>query len=169
MTGNPSLKTISESEIESLIAELNHLRATTLVLLGPSYNVPASPDQWPETWQTAQALYQLNQVVPGLAAKIGTLSNVLSLDLSCNKIGDEGAASLAALTQLRSLSLKYNDISSTGAARLATLANLQSLDLQSNYIGDDGIKSLSSLTRLTSLNIWGNSVSAKGAEYLASF
>ena len=169
MTGNPSLKTISESEIESLIAELNHQRATTIVLLGPSYNVPASPDQWPETWQTAQALYQLNQVVPGLAAKIGTLSNVLSLDLSCNKIGDEGAASLAALTQLRSLSLKYNDISSTGAARLATLANLQSLDLQSNYIGDDGIKSLSSLTRLTSLNIWGNSVSAKGAEYLASF
>ena len=168
MTGNPSLKTISESEIESLIAELNHLRVTTLVLLGPSYNVPASPDQWPETWQTAQALYQLNQVVPGLAAKIATLSNVLSLDLSCNKIGDEGAASLAALTQLRSLSLKYNDISSTGAARLATLANLQSLDLQSNYIGDDGIKSLSSIARLTSLNIWGNRVSAKGAEYLAS-
>jgi internalin A len=169
MNDNPPLKPISESELESLISDLKDSRTTGLVLVGPTYNIPASPDQWPEPWQTAHAVYQLNKAVPGLAERIATLTNILSLDLSCNNIGDEGATSLATLTQLKSLSLKHSNISSAGATHLANLVNLELLDLQSNYIGDDGIKSLSPLTRLAKLNLWGNRLSAKGAEYLAQF
>lgn len=169
MNGSPFLETISESEVDSLIRELHKQGGTALVLLGPSYNVPPSPHLWPETWRTAHAVYQLNRVYPGLAARVATLRNLHLLDLSCNEIGDEGAESLATLTQLITLSLKHNNISSTGAAHLARLISLQSLDLQSNWIGDDGIQSLSPLVRLTSLNLWGNRLTSTGAGYLTSF
>ena len=169
MNGSPPLKTVSESEVDSLIRELHEQGVTDLVLLGPSYNIPSSPHLWPETWRTAHAVYQLNRVFPGLAAKVATLSNLHLLDLSCNEIGDEGTESLATLTQLITLSLKYNNISSTGAAHLARLISLQSLDLQSNWIRDDGIQSLSPLVRLTSLNLWGNRLTSTGAGYLTSF
>jgi internalin A len=170
MNDTPPLQSISESELESLISDHKDSKITTLVLVGPTYNnIPASPNKWPESWQTPQAVYRLREGVPALAERIATLTNILSLDLSCNDIGDEGAARLATLTQLKSLSLKYSNISSTGATHLASLVNLEQLDLQSNYIGDDGVRSLKPLTRLTNLNLWGNRLSAKGAECLAQF
>ena len=69
------------------------------------------------------------------------------------RIGDEGVAELASLTNLERLSLEKTRISDEGLANLKPLVNLVSLDLSSNEITDEGLKNLSALTKLEELNV----------------
>ena len=73
------------------------------------------------------------------------------INLSCNSIGDAGAASLSAalpgFAALQTLVLGGNSIGATGAASLSTAlpgcATLQTLHLGDNNIGAEGASSLS--------------------------
>ncbi|KAL1504242.1 hypothetical protein AB1Y20_010651 [Prymnesium parvum] len=88
-----------------------------------------------------------------------------SLDLSGNRIGDEGtnevAAALTTNTTLTSLRLSGNDIGAEGlrevAAALKTNTTLTSLDLSGNGIGAEGARevaaALKTNTTLTSLDL----------------
>ena len=61
---------------------------------------------------------------------------------------------LAGLTNLTSLSLRYNDI--TDISSLSALTNLTSLNLEDNDITD--LSPLAGLTNLTWLNLWDNRI-----------
>ena len=88
---------------------------------------------------------------------LNDFSSLTSLNLGFNRIGPEGAASLANspnLASLTSLNLDCNLIGDEGAASLANsanLASLTSLDLKYNQIGDEGAARLANSTNLTSL------------------
>jgi len=75
MTAAPQLHRLSEARLDGLIAELRRQETKELVLLGP---------------------------VEGLAERLVPLTQLTSLNLRGNKIGDAGAAGLVALTQLTS-------------------------------------------------------------------
>ncbi|WP_353273599.1 leucine-rich repeat domain-containing protein [Wolbachia endosymbiont (group A) of Agelastica alni] len=102
------------------------------------------------------------------------ITNLTSLDLRDNNIGDEGAKELANgnLTNLTSLDLSFNRIGDKGAKELANgnLTNLTSLDLTGNNIGDEGAKELANgnLTNLTSLGLSLNRIGNKGAKELTN-
>ncbi|MEN8236243.1 MAG: hypothetical protein ABFQ95_01645 [Pseudomonadota bacterium] len=100
------------------------------------------------------------------AKALALLNNLTSLDLYGNKIGDTGAKALALLNNLTSLDLRSNKIGDTGAKALTLLTNLTSLNLWSNEIGDEGAKALTLLTNLTSLNLWSNEIGYEGAKAL---
>ena len=76
-------------------------------------------------------------------------TNLQSLNLSYNKIGNEGAAALASnisWNKLQLLHLASNEIASEGAAALAAnkfWTNLKDLDLSYNEIGNEGVFALS--------------------------
>ncbi|MEO1274842.1 MAG: COR domain-containing protein, partial [Pseudomonadota bacterium] len=82
-------------------------------------------------------------------------------------IGAAGAAHLAGLTALTTLTLAYNEIGAAGAAHLAGLTALTELDLADNGIGDAGAAHLAGLTALTTLNLSRNGIGAAGAAHLA--
>ncbi len=65
---------------------------------------------------------------------------------------------MSSLTNLTSLNLSFNQIGDEGARALSLLTNLTSLDLQYNQIGDEGARALSSLTNLTLLDLSGCSL-----------
>ncbi|WP_458694884.1 TomO hydrophobic C-terminal domain-containing protein, partial [Wolbachia endosymbiont of Laodelphax striatellus] len=98
------------------------------------------------------------------------LTNLTSLTLSINNIGEEGAKALANgnLTNLTSLRLYKSNIGEEGAKALANgnLTNLTSLTLSINNIGDEGAKALANgnLTNLTSLTLWDKNVGEEGAK-----
>ena len=106
-------------------------------------------------------------------------SNVTSLDLGSNLIGDVGASSLSqvltANSSLTILDLGWNIIGDAGASSLsqALTANssLTSLDLRGNCIGIPGASSLSQAltanSSLTSLNLRGNGIGIIGAFFLS--
>jgi hypothetical protein len=99
-----------------------------------------------------------------------TLTNLTSLDLWGNKIGEGGAQAIAkTLTNLTSLDLWNNKIGEGGARALAqTLTNLTSLYLAGNEIGEEGACAIAkTLTNLTSLNLYNNSIREEGACALA--
>ncbi|WP_264711384.1 leucine-rich repeat domain-containing protein [Wolbachia endosymbiont (group A) of Andrena haemorrhoa] len=85
--------------------------------------------------------------------KLAQLKNLTSLDLSGNKIDDEGAKELAKLANLTSLDLSSNKIGYEGVKELAQLKNLTSLNLSGNKIGSEGVKELTKLANLTSLSL----------------
>uniref|UniRef100_A0A0G4HKE0 Uncharacterized protein n=1 Tax=Chromera velia CCMP2878 TaxID=1169474 RepID=A0A0G4HKE0_9ALVE len=109
-----------------------------------------------------------------------------TLNLSTNKIGDEGAKALAealrarALPSLQSLNLSTNKIGDEGVKALAkvlkqtTLPFLQSLDLSDNEIGAEGAKFLAEALKvetfpsLQSLELEHNRIRAEGATALAA-
>ena len=73
------------------------------------------------------------------------LPELKSLNLSNNRIGDEGAKAIAATVspQLTSLYLDDNSIGAEGAKAIAEhLPQLTSLDLGRNSIGDEGAKAI---------------------------
>ena len=174
MTAAPQLKRLSETDLDGLIAELRRQGTTELVLLGPNVDLPASVDQWPRELRGKLRIYQLLDPVEGLAERLVPLTQLTSLNLRGNKIGDAGAASLAAFTQLTSLGLWNNGIGDEGAAALAALTQLTSLDLGENKIGDAGAAALAALTQLTSLDLGGdgfnesNAIGDEGAASLAA-
>ena len=84
------------------------------------------------------------------------LAAFLSLNLTDNDIGDEGARLLAGNTTIKSPNLTDNNIGDEGAKALAANTTFTSLDLieqyvdgASNQIGEDGIKTLSQSSNLS--------------------
>ena len=102
MMAAPQLQRLSEADLDGLIAELRRQGTRELVLLGPNVDLPASVDQWPQELRDKLRIYQFLEPVEDLAERLGALTQLTSLNLRGNKIGDAGAASLAALTQLTS-------------------------------------------------------------------
>jgi internalin A len=109
-----------------------------------------------------------NRISDDGARALAALTGLTSLDLRLNGIGADGARALAALTGLTSLDLRLNRIGADGARALAALTGLTSLDLRQNEISDDGARALAALTNLTSLYLSGNGISADGARALAA-
>jgi hypothetical protein len=167
MSANPQLRRLSERDLDALIADLKQRRATELILLGPATDVPSVLEQWPEAWRSIPVVYQLSEVIPDLAIRLASLTDLRLLDLSYNVIKDSGAASLAKLINITHLNLAGNALSSAGAASLAVLPDITSLSLERNWIGDSGACSLAALTKITSLNLADTWITDKGAACLA--
>ena len=69
---------------------------------------------------------------------------VLRLELTDGRVGDEGVAAVAELSDLRELRLARNDISARGVAALGggRLCDLVGLDLSDNYLATEGAEAL---------------------------
>ena len=168
MTATPQLQRLLEADLDGLIAELRRQGTKELVLLGPNVDLPESVDQWPRELRDKPRIYQLLEPVEGLTERLGSLTQLTSLNLVGNEIGAEGAASLAALTQLTSLDLESNQIGDAGAAALAALTQLTSLNMARNQIGAEGAAALAALTQLTRLDLRINQIGAEGTAALAA-
>ena len=168
MTTTPRLQRISEADLDGLIAELRRQGTRELVLLGPGIRLSDSVNQWRRELRAKPRVYQLIEPVKALAGRLAELTQLTSLNMGYNEIGDEGAAALAPLTQLTSLDLVGNDIGAKGAVALAVLSQLTSLDLGHNKIGAEGAAALAALTQLTTLNLGYNEIGDKGASSLAA-
>ena len=84
-------------------------------------------------------------------------ADVRELDLSHNRLRDEGAVLLAAadvLRGLRVLKLAANDVTDDGLRALAAsphLSRLAALDVSNNPVGDDGVRAIVESRHLTAL------------------
>src|SRR5262249_44032142 len=105
-----------------------------LTLLDP-HEWASQPDRVPEAHT-----FHLREALGTRISKLALLTELTSLNLRANPIGDDGARALAALTGLTSLDLSGNQIGADGARALAALTGLTSLDLSGNQIGDDGAR-----------------------------
>jgi uncharacterized protein (TIGR02996 family) len=117
--------------------------------------------------------------VPGGLAlvELPLLGRLTRLDLSCNDIGAEGMAALAArrdLGRLRVLDLSMNNFHDEGAAALAScrsLKGLTTLNLSRNRIGPAGAAALArwrGLSTVITLSLFGNPLGAEGVAALAA-
>jgi len=104
------------------------------------------------------------------------LSNLVSLSLTDNGIGDVGITSLASssnFSQLQTLSLSHNKISFKGVNSLSCsphLSKLTNLSLNDNEIGWEGAKSLSTsgnVKHLKKLMLNGCKIGNKGLKYIS--
>jgi hypothetical protein len=111
---------------------------------------------------------EFNEIGDAGAVSLAAHTQLTSLNLGNNRIGDSGAASVAALIQLTSLNLENNRIGDSGAESLAALTQLTSLNLGNNWIGDSGAASVAALIQLTSLNLRNNRIGDSGAASLAA-
>jgi len=111
----------------------------------------------------------------GLEALLEAEWPLMTLSVSRNKLGDDGARAIAAATHLSGLTeLSAGDIGMgpAGAAALLAapqLARLQTLVLIDNPMGDAGAIALAEathLTRLWQLNLWGCQIGDEGAAAL---
>jgi uncharacterized protein (TIGR02996 family) len=136
-----------------------------------------APALAPEAFAWVESLELDGLQVPQVRrlAALPWLSQVATLVLECNRIGDAGVEALTAsphLGNLRGLFLRSNDVGDIGAAALAcapSLTNLAVLSLVNNRITDAGAQALADsphLTRLSSLNVDGNDFGPAGARAL---
>ena len=99
------------------------------------------------------------------AVRCGALTRCAALQLSCNKLGDAGVTTLAALLadgglpRLDYLGLYRNDVGDAGCVALArSLAHrsvddcLSALLLNSNLVGDEGLLALAAAARTGALS-----------------
>ena len=119
------------------------------------------------------ALEPVDQPV-GFALVRGVLSQLSSLDLSMNEIGDAGVEAVAnGSLSLKSLYLLGCQIGPAGAKTLAKakpLANLEVLALSGNNLGDAGAQALAkstALRNLHTLDLCANGIGDSGALALA--
>jgi hypothetical protein len=92
---------------------------------------------------------------------------VVEVDLSKGKFKDGDLKELAALEELRVLSLRGTTVSNKGLKELAGLTKLERLDLGFTTIGDEGLKELAPLTKLRYLDLYTTKVTDKGMKELA--
>jgi internalin A len=169
MTKNANiLRRICPDEIDDVLSRVLAEGHSELVLLGPGVRLPQSPDDWPDELKDKQSIFHLAEFIDDLHDKLFVLTQLRSLDLRGNKIGEAGAKAIASLTQLRSLNLGDNNLGEAGAKAIASLTQLTSLDLSDNKIGDAGAKAIASLTQLTSLALSNNSIGDAGVKAIAS-
>lgn len=155
---------ISLSELDGVLerARLEKWRKLTIVgpgssIVGPGSSQPASQDH----------TVHLRELLGDRLPKLLELTELSTLDLCGNRIGDVGARELSKLKGLTSLSLQDNWIGDAGARELAKLSELVNLDLSRNQIGDGGVTELLSLRNLKSLCLRVNSIGNLGAARIA--
>jgi Leucine-rich repeat (LRR) protein len=103
-----------------------------------------------------------------IARALAGNTTLQTIDLTNNRIGDEGAIALAGNTTLQTLDLTNNRIGYEGARALADNKTLQTLNLDSNEIGDEGAIALAGNTTLQTLNLSDNKIGDEGARVLAN-
>ncbi len=166
MTVETRLQLITPDELPGLLKQLNDEQSSDLALIGPSLRLVSSPDGWPNELQ-GRVVYQLVRKLPRLPRellgldrlqvltlwKLGLkdldataiaehLTQLTSLDLSDNQLGEKGAIAIAEhLTQLTSLNLRSNK-------QLTTVAPLKHLPGLSLNISETGVEDLSPLAML---------------------
>ncbi|XLS84288.1 hypothetical protein HN51_034454 [Arachis hypogaea] len=88
-----------------------------------------------------------------IAAKIGTLSKLVTLDLSYNNLHGKLPRSLSSLTQLIVLDVSFNSLSATIRSKLGEFKNLTFLSLASNRIEGPIQQQLGTLRDLQELHL----------------
>ncbi len=161
------LRHISPKNLDAMLAQAHAAQWAELVLLGPRVRWSEYVDTWPDALKVAPQGFQLSEPVQDLAGRLYLLTQLTSLNLRGNQIGDDGAKAIASLTGLTSLNLCANQIGDDGAKAIASLTGLTSLDLRGNRIGDDGAKAIASLTGLTSLKLNTNQIGEDGVNAIA--
>jgi len=111
---------------------------------------------------------------------LGSLSNLVCLNISDNNLGEEGAAELSVplskMSRLTSLNLNANGIFDNGLISLldsiSSLMNLETVMLGYNYLESESVIALGnhfqSLTSLQTLDLSNNEISKSDIEYLKS-
>ena len=94
-----------------------------------------------------------------ILAKVGTATELESLDLSGNEISDDGIQNLVLLKRLRYLSLERTAISDSSASVLGNLPGLEELDVTSTAVTDDWVKKVSAAPNLIAFWLGGTRVS----------
>ena len=106
------IKINTRHELDQLLERASREQWHELILLGPEAQF------WYIDRLDDVPIYHLGQVIDDLPQRIATLSNLTSLYLGGNSIGDEGARALATLSNLTSLELGGNSIGDKGARAL---------------------------------------------------
>ncbi len=157
---------LSPSQLAELLARARDEQWSQLALLSPTaysgYKAYLIGDGW-----RADRTFWLNERLGADGARtLAALTSLTALNLTSNSIGDDGVRALTALMRLTSLNLAANSIGDDGARTLSALTSLTALNLGSNGIGADGARALAALTNLTSLDLYNNDIGAGGARSL---
>ena len=93
--------------------------------------------------------------------ELGSLANLLFLDLSGNQLTGEIPAELGSLSNLQSLYLSNNQLTGEIPAELGSLANLQGLSLYNNQLTGEIPTELGSLANLLFLDLYNNQLTGE--------
>ena len=99
-------------------------------------------------------------------AHFDAFENLERLDLTQTDVNDEGLATIAQLSRLKSLRLRSTYVTDSGLATLARLSGLVELDLSDLDLSDEGIAHLAGLDSLRILNLRGSRVTDAGLQHL---
>jgi len=91
---------------------------------------------------------------------------IKQLDLSCNKIGDEGAIDLSKNTSITQLHLLSNNIGDEGAKALTINTSIRELSLFNNPIEDEGAKAFLKNTSIIKLDLNNTKIGKKSEKAL---
>ena len=94
-------------------------------------------------------------------------SNLISLDLSHNRLRSVSSVSLAPYPGLQHLNISYNSISKLDSGLCQTLPLLQTLNIQHNQVLSLKYEHLSHCTNLTQLTLASNMLRLKGDPFSA--
>ena len=157
------------------IAELLELPALTELDLSLQYHTAATlavmaSNQTFARLRRLRLAYNECTGAPAIHA-LARLAQLEDLDLGNNRIGDDGAAALAASgLPLRKVKLAQCHLGHTGVAALArgVFPQLAELDLQYCQLSHEAIATLARTAwPLTHLNLWANHIGDAGAKHLA--
>jgi len=107
--------------------------------------------------------YDLALLTPYLAA----LSKVRSLSLRNSEAGDRTIADWGEILVLRNLDLSYSMVTPAGIRHLEKLTQLEQLGLEGLLIGDESLPHIGKLTKLTILNLTGTGITDDGLRHLS--
>lgn len=169
MTDKGTLHKISPGELDEVLARVRDEGHSEFVLLGSAYKLSPSSDDWPADLMS-RSIFQLTDEVDGSGLRWPKMDKLRLLILKKLGLNDTSAVAIAErATQLTSLDLYYNNIGEEGAEAIAKyVTHLNTLDLSFNEIGDAGAKAIAeSPTRLKSLRLSYNRIGDPGAQAIA--
>ncbi|MEM1293248.1 MAG: COR domain-containing protein [Cyanobacteria bacterium P01_H01_bin.162] len=196
MTGSSRLQRIAPDELPDLLARLDDGQTTDFALVGQelTWLSTTSPEDWPKnlrgrivyqlTGNLAELpppLWRLNRLQSLTLRNLGLkntdamaiaehLSQLTSLDLSFNQVGEAGTRAIAEhLSQLTFLNLVEDQVGDAGVLAIALhLSQLTSLDLSGSQVGDEAVAAIAEhLSQLTYLSLSLNQVGDAGARAIA--
>jgi hypothetical protein len=94
-----------------------------------------------------------NNITAAGAKLLAKLPELVELDISHNKIGDEGIEALLTNNKLQKLDISVTYLSIKSMPLLATHPNLRELDVHCETVGDEGVICLAKNNQLVKLNI----------------
>ncbi|KAK6250585.1 hypothetical protein SCA6_004590, partial [Theobroma cacao] len=131
---------------------------TGMVLHGEGDIIPLEPSKYLMYWEDEH----LTEVMKGRFLEYtSTLSLLVYLDLSRNKLKGQIPQELTFLTGLIGLNLSHNQLSGTIPKKIGELGMLESLDLSVNELSGVIPSSMSTLTKLSHLNVSYNNFSGQ--------